>query len=207
MTRHSLAAAILCAAVVIPGAASAENLRLMTGPQGGSWYPMGGAIKNVVEAELPGTTLQVMPGAGIANVKAIEAGKADVVLSEKVDRINGHISDLQTQLADVASRAAALSLGVGRGEAAEVQAAARFAEERGLTDMSVEDYRAYRSALNTYMRRGAATPADVRAQMSVGSDPDGGRGLQNAPGPGVFEQTVGGGNGGVGFPGTGGSLY
>jgi TRAP transporter TAXI family solute receptor len=75
------------------GAASAENLRLMTGPQGGSWYPMGGAIKNVVEQALPDTSLQVMPGAGIANVKAIEAGKADIAFANSVstvDAINGN---------------------------------------------------------------------------------------------------------------------
>jgi TRAP transporter TAXI family solute receptor len=72
--------------------ASAENLRLMTGPQGGSWYPMGGAIKNVVEQGVPDTSIQVMPGAGIANVKAVEAGKADIAFANSVstvDAING----------------------------------------------------------------------------------------------------------------------
>ena len=83
------------AAVAIAGlssAASAENLRLMTGPQGGSWYPMGGAIKNVVEQGVPDTSIQVLPGAGIANVKAIEAGKADLAFANSVstvDAING----------------------------------------------------------------------------------------------------------------------
>jgi TRAP transporter TAXI family solute receptor len=92
MTRHGLLAAALCATVAIPGAASAETLRFMTGPQGGSWYPMGGAIKNVVEADMPDTSLQVMPGAGIANVKAVDAGKADVAFANSVstvDAING----------------------------------------------------------------------------------------------------------------------
>jgi uncharacterized protein len=92
MTRHSLLAAALCASVAIPSAASAETLRLMTGPQGGSWYPMGGAIKNVVDAVMPDSTVQVMPGAGIANVKAIEAGKADLAFANSVstvDAING----------------------------------------------------------------------------------------------------------------------
>jgi hypothetical protein len=76
----------------LSGTASAENLRLMTGPQGGSWYPMGGAIKNVVEEAAPDTTLQVLPGAGIANVKAIEAGKADIGFANSVstvDAVNG----------------------------------------------------------------------------------------------------------------------
>ncbi len=90
MTRYSLLAAALCA--VISSAASAETLRFMTGPQGGSWYPMGGAIKNVVEQVMPDTSLQVMPGAGIANVKAIQAGKADIAFANSVstvDAING----------------------------------------------------------------------------------------------------------------------
>jgi uncharacterized protein len=91
MTRHLWLAA-LCASAAISSAASAETLRLMTGPQGGSWYPMGGAIKNVVDAAVPDTSVQVLPGAGIANVKAIQAGKADVAFANSVstvDAING----------------------------------------------------------------------------------------------------------------------
>jgi hypothetical protein len=54
------------------------SLRFMTGPQGGSWIPLGGAIAEVVQREVPGVTITVMPGAGIANVKAVEEGKADL---------------------------------------------------------------------------------------------------------------------------------
>jgi TRAP transporter TAXI family solute receptor len=50
----------------------------MTGPQGGSWIPLGGAIAEVIQKELPHVRITVMPGAGIANVKAIEAEKADM---------------------------------------------------------------------------------------------------------------------------------
>ncbi|MEM7022881.1 MAG: TAXI family TRAP transporter solute-binding subunit, partial [Pseudomonadota bacterium] len=92
MIRHTAWAVAAAAAVTLSGAASAENLRFMTGPQGGSWYPMGGAIKNVVEEDVPDTSMQVMPGAGIANVKAIQAGKADVAFANSVstvDAING----------------------------------------------------------------------------------------------------------------------
>jgi TRAP transporter TAXI family solute receptor len=92
MTRSSLLAVALCAATAMSSAASAETLRLMTGPQGGSWYPMGGAIKNVVDAAMPENSVQVMPGAGIANVKAIQADKADFAFANSVstvDAING----------------------------------------------------------------------------------------------------------------------
>jgi TRAP transporter TAXI family solute receptor len=93
MTRPAWLTSAMCAAVVLgAGTVAAENLRFMTGPQGGSWYPMGGAIKSVVEAASPDTSLQVMPGAGIANVKAIDAGKADIAFANSVstvDAING----------------------------------------------------------------------------------------------------------------------
>jgi uncharacterized protein len=89
MTRHTFLTSAMCAAVALcAGTASADNLRFMTGPQGGSWYPMGGAIKNVVEAAVPDTSLQVMPGAGIANVKAIDAGKADIAFANSVSTVD-----------------------------------------------------------------------------------------------------------------------
>jgi len=87
-----LGSALAVAVIGVSFGAGAENLRFMTGPQGGSWYPMGGAIKNVVEEVMPETSLQVMPGAGIANVKAVEAGKADIAFANSVstvDAING----------------------------------------------------------------------------------------------------------------------
>lgn len=92
MIRQTWLATALCASVALSGAASAETLRLMTGPQGGSWYPMGGAIKSVVDAAMPDSSVQVMPGAGIANVLAVEAGKADIAFANSVstvDAING----------------------------------------------------------------------------------------------------------------------
>jgi TRAP transporter TAXI family solute receptor len=81
----ALAAAATVAALLIVGLVprpaatqQATSLRFMTGPQGGSWIPLGGAIAEVVQKEIPGVTVTVMPGAGIANVKAIEQGKADL---------------------------------------------------------------------------------------------------------------------------------
>jgi len=72
--------------------AVAADLKLMTGPQGGSWYPLGGAIKNLVEKSMDGSSVQVLPGAGIANVKAVETGKAQLGFANSVstvDAING----------------------------------------------------------------------------------------------------------------------
>lgn len=60
------------------GPAQAETIRLMTGPQGGVWIPLGGQLKDMWEKSIPGTSVQSLPGAGIANVRAIEEGKAEV---------------------------------------------------------------------------------------------------------------------------------
>jgi hypothetical protein len=50
----------------------------MTGPQGGSWYPLGGAIQGILEKNIPGVTMSVAPGAGISNVLGVQTGKADL---------------------------------------------------------------------------------------------------------------------------------
>lgn len=109
-------------------------------------------------------------------VDALAKGKVDdTVVNEKVDRINATITDLQSKLADVANRAAGAGLGGNGAEQVALAASAKtFAKERGLPDLSVEDYQAYAEGLQVYMRRGGGTPRDVMAAMSVGSDPDGG---------------------------------
>lgn len=80
-TLGAAALAVVLAVALLPWPAApqqAVSLRFMTGPQGGSWIPLGGAIAEVVQKELPHVSVTVMPGAGIANVKAIEQGKADL---------------------------------------------------------------------------------------------------------------------------------
>ena len=67
---------IFAIALLLSATASAKDYRFMTGPQGGSWYPLGGAISNFVRDNELGMRLRVMPGGGISNVIAIERGKA-----------------------------------------------------------------------------------------------------------------------------------
>ncbi len=93
MLNHQKAGLFAAAVVLaVSGVAQAGDLKLVTGPQGGSWYPLGGALKNLIEKQIKGTNVQVGPGAGIANVKAIESGKADIGFANSVstvDAING----------------------------------------------------------------------------------------------------------------------
>jgi hypothetical protein len=70
-------------------AASAQQLKMMTGPQGGSWYPLGGAIQSIVEKNVKGVSVQVLPGAGISNVKGVQAGKADLGFGNAVSSVDG----------------------------------------------------------------------------------------------------------------------
>ncbi|MDB5771282.1 MAG: family transporter solute-binding subunit [Burkholderia sp.] len=79
-----LAGIALCA-----GSAMAADLRLMTGPQGGVWVPLGGSLKNMWEKAIPGLTVQPLPGAGIANVRGIDEGKADVGFGNSITSVDG----------------------------------------------------------------------------------------------------------------------
>lgn len=81
-------AGMFAAALVASSTVSAENYRFMTGPQGGSWIPLGGAMKDAWERALPGVTVQAIPGAGIANVRAIEEGKAEIGFGNSITTVD-----------------------------------------------------------------------------------------------------------------------
>ena len=83
IARLAIAGLALSAA----GVAQAQQVRLMTGPQGGAWYPLGGAIANI--ADKAGIKVQVLPGAGIANVKAVHQGKADFGFGNSISTVDG----------------------------------------------------------------------------------------------------------------------
>lgn len=72
-----------------PASAQKFDLKLMTGPMGGSWYPLGGAISDAIQKEVPGVTVAVAPGGGVANVEAIEFGKCDIGFSNSSSGVDG----------------------------------------------------------------------------------------------------------------------
>jgi TRAP transporter TAXI family solute receptor len=75
--------------LVVAGPAAAIELKMMTGPQGGSWIPLGGQLKDMWEKALPGLAVQVMPGAGIANARGVDEGKADVGFGNSISTVDG----------------------------------------------------------------------------------------------------------------------
>jgi uncharacterized protein len=89
MTAHGKTLALAFGlALVLAGAAPAAELKLMTGPQGGSWIPIGGQLKDMWEKAVPGLSVQALPGAGIANVRGIEEGKADVGFGNSITTVD-----------------------------------------------------------------------------------------------------------------------
>lgn len=83
--RTTLVAAL--AAFALP--AAAQQLTFMTGPQGGSWIPLGGALKGMWEKEISGLQIQATPGAGIANVRGVDEGKAQIGFGNSSTTVDG----------------------------------------------------------------------------------------------------------------------
>jgi len=83
----------LCVAVsavfLFSAPAAAQLIRIMSGPQGGSWYPLAGAIQGIVQKEVPGTNVQVAPGAGISNVIGVQNNKAEMGFGNSVSTYDG----------------------------------------------------------------------------------------------------------------------
>lgn len=84
--RHTAAATIVMAATAL--GANAQEFVMATGQQGGSWYPVGGAIKAIVERENPDVTITVMPGAGVSNVVGVDAGRFAIAFANSISTVD-----------------------------------------------------------------------------------------------------------------------
>jgi uncharacterized protein len=80
-------------AIALIGSAHAAELKFMTGPQGGSWIPLGGQLKDLWEKAVPGLAVNQSPGAGIANVRAVEEGKADVGFGNSISTVDAIVGN------------------------------------------------------------------------------------------------------------------
>ena len=78
--------------LIVPSWAFAQQkaeLKMMTGPTGGSWIPLGEAIAEAIKKEIPDVTISVTPGGGITNVEALESGKCDIGFSASSSAVDG----------------------------------------------------------------------------------------------------------------------
>ncbi|OGA60369.1 MAG: C4-dicarboxylate ABC transporter substrate-binding protein [Betaproteobacteria bacterium RIFCSPLOWO2_12_FULL_65_14] len=77
------------AAALFAAPAAAQQVTFMTGPQGGSWIPLGGALKGMWEKAVPGLNITQTPGAGIANVRGVDEGKAHIGIANSSTTVDG----------------------------------------------------------------------------------------------------------------------
>jgi TRAP transporter TAXI family solute receptor len=87
--KSTLLAVVFVAILFIPTTTPAQQITLMTGPQGGVWVPLGGALKGMWEKAIPGLQIQMQPGAGIANVRGVDEGKAQIGFGNTITTVDG----------------------------------------------------------------------------------------------------------------------
>ena len=85
--RLKTIALAVCALFAAP--AAAQQVTFMTGPQGGSWIPLGGALKGMWEKGVPGLNITQIPGAGMSNVRGIDENKAHIGLANSSTTVDG----------------------------------------------------------------------------------------------------------------------
>jgi TRAP transporter TAXI family solute receptor len=84
-----ISAFIFSLAIGTEAQAGKKFLRMVSGPQGGSWYPLGAAMMAVVEKNIDIST-SCAPGGGLSNCKAVSTGKADLGWTYSHTAYNGY---------------------------------------------------------------------------------------------------------------------
>lgn len=85
------AAIATVAAVLIAPAAQAETfVRMVSGPSGGSWYPLGAKIVQVLGEKVEGITTSNTSGGGISNILSVSGGDAEIGWSYAHTAYNGY---------------------------------------------------------------------------------------------------------------------
>ena len=82
--------AILATSLVSATAHSADEfVRMVSGPSGGSWYPLGAKIMQVMDEEIDGITTSNTSGGGISNILSVNDGDAEIGFSYAHTAANG----------------------------------------------------------------------------------------------------------------------
>lgn len=89
--KTTIAVAVL-AAVAASGVAQADTfVRMVSGPSGGSWYPLGAKIMQVMDEKIDGISTSNTSGGGISNVLAVSGGDAEIGWSYAHTTYNGYV--------------------------------------------------------------------------------------------------------------------
>ena len=66
-------------------------VRMVSGPAGGSWYPLGAKIMQVMQKEVGGIATSNGPGGGVGNIKDVSEGNAEIGWSYGHTAYNGYV--------------------------------------------------------------------------------------------------------------------
>ena len=86
---NGLLAGAAALAVSISAAQADTFVRMVSGPSGGSWYPLGAKIMQVFDDEIEGISTSNTSGGGISNVLAVNGGDAEIGWSYAHTTANG----------------------------------------------------------------------------------------------------------------------
>lgn len=87
--KNLLKIAALAALTAVPVQAD-TFVRMVSGPSGGSWYPLGAKIMQVFEDNIDGISTSSTSGGGIANVLSVNGGDAEIGWSYAHTSANGY---------------------------------------------------------------------------------------------------------------------
>ena len=55
-----------------------QFVRMVSGPSGGSWYPLGAKVMQTLESNIKGISTSNTSGGGISNVMSVNGGDAEI---------------------------------------------------------------------------------------------------------------------------------
>jgi len=78
MKYISKVAIVTSALLATASVANADQfIRMVSGPSGGSWYPLGAKIMQVMQSQIKGVATSNTSGGGISNVMSVDGGDAE----------------------------------------------------------------------------------------------------------------------------------
>ena len=92
--RGVLAAGMVLAAPRLASAQAGQQLAIATGTTGGVYYPLGGALANLISRQMPGMSATVeVTGGSVGNLQLLGAGRVGLIFSQvdaAVDAVRGN---------------------------------------------------------------------------------------------------------------------
>jgi hypothetical protein len=87
------------AIVAASGTVRADDtfVRMVSGPSGGSWYPLGAKIMQVFDEKIDGISTSNTSGGGISNILAVNGGDAEIGWSYAHTAYNGYVGKSKAQ--------------------------------------------------------------------------------------------------------------